>query len=212
MRFASENPSLYSISVSTLFLVIACSAARIHMHSMLSVLHCCACMRLCHFHLCHYALASSPTRCQLLACMPVYAYTVVRYSIGLYTNCYQLFLLFLQLYQPAYQPVVILDFALILVYCCTGLFTSLYFALFFLQINVLHSHTGISKRKVDPFNFGLWARGTPLQTYIHFGSSRTKSNKIYVMRYRIQTTFIFKPRLITERHALAHFVHIVNKF
>ena len=130
MKFAPENSPLYSVSVSTLFLIIACSVARISMHPTISVLRCSAYMRLCHFLLCHYALASLSARCQLLACMSVYAYTVVHYSIGLYTNCYQLFLLLLQLCQPACQPAVILDFALILVYCYTGLFTRLYFALF----------------------------------------------------------------------------------
>ena len=150
MIFASENPSFYSTSVSTLFLIIACSAARIRMHPMISVSHCSAYMRLCHFPLRHRALASLSARCQLLAFMPVYAYITVCYSIGFHIGCYQLFLLLLQLYQSACQPAATLDFALILVYCYTGLVYQIVLCPFPLQISVVHSHTGIQNKEQTP--------------------------------------------------------------
>ena len=130
-------------------------------------------MRLCHFPLCHHALASLSARCHLLACMPVDAYIAVRYNIDLYTSCYQLFLLLLHytsllasLLRRWTLPLYLFTAMLVCLPVCT-------LPCFFLWTCVLHSHTGIQK-KSGPLQFqlsGPWNTTSKFHTFYW-----TKSN------------------------------------
>ena len=179
MIFVVEDPSLYSISVSTLFPhhCLQCGENQYASSDKRLTLQCiyasmpfplmplCTGLFVCtllvaglHVSLClHCSVLQHRPLFQLLSALPSSSATIL----------------------ACRQPAVILDFALILVYCYTGLVYQIVLCPLSLQLSVLHSHTGITKSSVDPFSFGLRVCGTPLQTFTHFKFYWTKIQFFY---------------------------------